>query len=56
MNIYIGIYGYDDRQFEWLEFSFFENKWVLKFGKILKMIYWDMVYLDDGKKFMDKKY
>ncbi|CAK6714706.1 putative Site-specific recombinase, phage integrase family domain protein [Vibrio harveyi] len=55
-NIHTGIYGYDDRQPEWLESSFPENKWVLKFGKTPKTIHWDTVYLDDGKKLTDKKH
>ncbi|MUK79020.1 integrase [Aliivibrio fischeri] len=55
-NIHTGIYGYDDRQPEWLESSFPENKWVLTFGKIPKTIDWDTVYLDDGKKLTDKKH
>ncbi|HHY0446264.1 TPA: integrase [Vibrio parahaemolyticus] len=55
-NIHTGIYGYDDRQPEWLESRFPENKWVLTFGKTLKTIHWDTVYLDDGKKLTDKKH
>ncbi|WP_332420725.1 integrase [Vibrio metschnikovii] len=55
-NIHTGIYGYDDRQPEWLESSFPENKWVLTFGKTPKMIHWDTVYLDDGKKLTDTKH
>lgn len=55
-NIHTGIYGYDDRQPEWLESSFPENKWVLRFGKAPKTIHWDTVYLDDGKKLTDKKH
>ncbi|MGR5341872.1 integrase [Vibrio astriarenae] len=55
-NIHTGIYGYDDRQPEWLESSFPENKWVLTFGKTPKTIHWDTVYLDDGKKLTDKKH
>ncbi len=55
-NIHTGIYGYDDRQPEWLESSFSENKWVLTFGKKPKTIHWDTVYLDDGKKLTDKKH
>ncbi|NUW74018.1 integrase [Vibrio mediterranei] len=55
-NFHTGIYGYDDRQPEWLESSFPENKWVLTFGKTPKTIHWDTVYLDDGKKLTDKKH
>ncbi|HDZ9473609.1 TPA: integrase [Vibrio cholerae] len=55
-NIHTGIYGYDDRQPEWLESSFPANKWVLTFGKTPKMIHWDTVYLDDGKKLTDTKH
>ena len=55
-NIHTGIYDYDDRQPEWLESSFPENKWVLTFGKTPKTIHWDTVYLDDGKKLTDKKH
>lgn len=55
-NIHTGIYGYDDRQPEWLESSFPENKWVLTFGKTPKTIHWDTVYLDDGEKLTDKKH
>ncbi|MGI2923833.1 integrase [Vibrio diabolicus] len=55
-NIHTGIYGYDDRQPEWLESSFSENKWVLTFGKHPKTIHWDTVCLDDGKKLTDKKH
>lgn len=55
-NIHTGIYGYDDRQPEWLESSFPANKWLLAFGKNLKTIHWDTVYLDDGKKLTDTKH
>lgn len=55
-NIHAGIYGYDDRQPEWLESSFPANKWVLTFSKTQKMIHWDKVYLDDGKKLTDTKH
>ncbi|MDE5179093.1 integrase [Vibrio fluvialis] len=55
-NIHTGIYGYDDRQPEWLESRFPENKWVLTFGKYPKTIHWDTVCLDDGKKLTDKKH
>lgn len=55
-NIHTGIYGYDDRQPEWLESSFSANKWVLTFGNTPKTIHWDTVYLDDGKKLTDKKH
>ncbi|MFA0403548.1 integrase [Vibrio sp. 10N.222.52.C12] len=55
-NIHTGIYGYDDRQPEWLESSFSANKWVLTFGKTPKTIHWDTVYLDDGKKLTDIKH
>ncbi|MDG2626119.1 integrase [Vibrio parahaemolyticus] len=55
-NIHTGIYGYDDRQPEWLESIFPANKWVLTFGKNPKTIHWDTVYLDDGKKLTDKKH
>jgi hypothetical protein len=55
-NIHTGIYGYNDRQPEWLESRFPENKWVLTFGKHPKTIHWDTVCLDDGKKLTDKKH
>ncbi|MEZ8192715.1 integrase [Vibrio sp. 1F279] len=55
-NIHTGIYGFDDRQPEWLESSFPETKWVLKFGKTPKTLHWDTVYLDDGKKLTDIKH
>ncbi|HCG6159850.1 TPA: integrase [Vibrio parahaemolyticus] len=55
-NIHTGIYGYDDRQPEWLKSSFPANKWVLRFGKKPKTIHWDTVYLDDGKKLTDTKH
>ncbi|MBF4335033.1 integrase [Vibrio anguillarum] len=55
-HIHTGIYGYDDRQPEWLKSSFLAPKWVLKFGEIQKTIHWDSVYLDDGKKLTDKKH
>jgi len=55
-NIHTGIYGYDDRQPDWLESSFPANKWVLTFGKKPKTIHWDTVYLDDGKKLTDTKH
>jgi hypothetical protein len=55
-NIHTGIYGYDDRQPDWLESRFPENKWVLTFGKIPRTIHWDTVYLDDGKKLTDTKH
>ncbi|OEF91364.1 integrase [Vibrio anguillarum] len=55
-NFHTGIYGYDDRQPDWLESSFSANKWVLTFGKTPKTIHWDTVYLDDGKKLTDKKH
>ena len=55
-NIHTGIYGYDDRQPEWLESSFPANKWVLTLGKTPKTIHWDTVYLDDGKKLTDTKH
>ncbi|ODW09477.1 integrase [Vibrio parahaemolyticus] len=55
-NIHTGIYGYDDRQPEWLESSFPENEWVLTLRKTPKTIHWDTVYLDDGKKLTDKKH
>ncbi|USD32582.1 MULTISPECIES: integrase [Vibrio] len=55
-NFHTGIYGYDDRQPEWLESSFPANKWVLTFGKTPKTIHWDTVYLDDGKKLTDIKH
>ncbi|MHA2734254.1 integrase [Vibrio campbellii] len=55
-NIHTGIYGYDDRQPEWLESSFPASKWVLTFRKIPKTIHWDTVYLDDGKKLTDTKH
>lgn len=55
-NIHTGIYGYDDRQPEWLESSFPENKWVLTLSKIPRTIHWDTVYLDDGKKLTDTKH
>ncbi|CAK2681105.1 Integrase [Vibrio crassostreae] len=55
-NFHTGIYGYNDRQPEWLESSFPETKWVLMFGKKPKTIHWDTVYLDDEKKLTDKKH
>ncbi|MFA0195441.1 integrase [Vibrio artabrorum] len=55
-NIHTGIYGYDDRQPEWLESSFSANKWVLTFGKTPKTMHWDTVYLDDGKKLTDTRH
>lgn len=55
-NIHTGIYGYNDRQPEWLESSFPANKWELTFGKQPKTIHWDTVYLDDGKKLTDTKH
>ncbi|UQN43503.1 hypothetical protein [Agarivorans sp. B2Z047] len=55
-NFHTGIYGYDDRQPEWLESSFPSNKWVLTLGKTPKTIHWDTVYLDDGKKLTDTKH
>ncbi|MDD1829638.1 integrase [Photobacterium sp. ZSDE20] len=55
-NFHTGIYGYDDKQPEWLESSFPANKWVLKFGKTQKTIHWDTIYLYDGKKLTDKKH
>lgn len=55
-NIHTGIYGYDNRQPEWLESSFPANKWVLTLSKTPKTIHWDTVYLDDGKKLTDTKH
>lgn len=55
-NIHTGIYGYDDRQPEWLESSFPAKKWVITFGKTPRTIHWDTVYLDDGKKLTDAKH
>ncbi|MEZ8303829.1 integrase [Vibrio splendidus] len=55
-SFHTGIYGYDDRQPEWLESSFPASKWVLTFGKTPKTIHWDTVYLDDGKKLTDIKH
>ncbi|EOW9298793.1 integrase [Vibrio cholerae] len=55
-HIHTGIYGYDDRQPEWLESSFNATKWILTFGKTPKTIHWDTVYLDDGKKLTDAKH
>ena len=52
-HIHTGIYGYDERQPEWLESSFSAPKWTLTFGKTPKTIHWDSVYLDDGKKLTD---
>ncbi|EOX1766969.1 integrase [Vibrio cholerae] len=52
-HIHTGIYGYDDRQPEWLESSFDADKWILKFSKTPKTIHWDSVYLDDGKRLTD---
>ncbi|EIA0836001.1 integrase [Vibrio parahaemolyticus] len=52
-HIHTGIYGYDERQPEWLESSFSAPKWALTFGKIPKTIHWDSVYLNDGKKLTD---
>nr|MBF4381769.1 integrase [Vibrio anguillarum] len=45
-HIHTGIYGYDDRQPEWLESRFDADKWILKFSKTPKTIHWDSVYLD----------
>ncbi|HDM8041120.1 TPA: integrase [Vibrio fluvialis] len=55
-NIHSGIYGYDDRQPEWLESSFTATKWVLTLRKNPKTVHWDTVYLDDGKKLTDTKH
>ncbi|MFW1321931.1 integrase [Vibrio parahaemolyticus] len=55
-HIHTGIYGYDERQPEWLESSFPATKWVLKLGKTTKIIHWDSVYLDDGRKLTDTKH
>ncbi|MFM2621784.1 integrase [Vibrio owensii] len=55
-HIHTGIYGYDDRQPEWLESKFTAPKWILTFGKTPKTIHWDSVYLDDGKKLTDTKH
>jgi hypothetical protein len=55
-DIHTGIYGYDDRQPEWLASNFPSNKWVLTFNKTPKTIHWDTVYLDDGKKLTDTKH
>lgn len=55
-HIHTGIYGYDERQPEWLESSFLATKWVLTFGKAPKTIHWDTVYLDDGEKLTDTKH
>nr|MBF4232347.1 integrase [Vibrio anguillarum] len=55
-HIHTGIYGYDDRQPEWLESSFDATKWLLTFGKTPKTIHWDCVHLDDGKKLTDTKH
>lgn len=55
-NNHTGIYGYDDRQPEWLESSFPATKWVLTLNKNPRTIYWDTVYLDDGRKLTDTKH
>jgi hypothetical protein len=55
-HIHTGIYGYDDRQPEWLESKFTAPKWILTFGKTQKTIHWDSVYLDDGKKLTGTKH
>ncbi|NOJ10390.1 integrase [Vibrio splendidus] len=55
-NIHTGIYGYDERQPEWLESSFYATEWVLSIGKTPKTIHWDSVYLEDGKKLTDTKH
>ncbi|MBF4359412.1 integrase, partial [Vibrio anguillarum] len=55
-HIHTGIYGYDDRQPEWLESRFDADKWILKFSKTPKTIHWDSVYLDDGKRLTDIKH
>nr|MBF4269654.1 integrase [Vibrio anguillarum] len=55
-HIHTGIYGYDERQPEWLESSFDATKWLLTFGKTPKTIHWDCVHLDDGKKLTDTKH
>ncbi|MBS9847927.1 integrase [Vibrio alginolyticus] len=56
VNIHTGIYSYDERHPEWLESNFDADKWVLTFGKTPKTIYWDSVYLDDGKMLTDTKH
>ncbi|WP_079324632.1 integrase [Vibrio sp. L85] len=55
-HIHTGIYGYDERQPEWLESNFSARKWTLTFGKKTKTIHWDSVYLDDGKNLTDTKH
>lgn len=55
-HIHTGIYGYDERQPEWLESTFPAFKWELKLGKASKTIHWDSVHLDDGKKLTDIKH
>ncbi|MCG9692603.1 integrase [Vibrio sp. Isolate22] len=55
-HIHTGIYGYDERQPEWLESSFTATKWLIKLNKTSKAIHWDSVYLDDGKNLTDTKH
>ncbi|HHF2920732.1 TPA: integrase [Vibrio diabolicus] len=55
-HFHTGIYGYDERQPEWLESEFTAPKWILTFGKMPKTIHWDSVYLDDGKRLTDTKH
>ncbi|MCG9647084.1 integrase [Vibrio brasiliensis] len=55
-HIHTGIYGYDDRQPQWLESKFSAPKWIITFGKKPKTIHWDSVYLDDGKRLTDTKH
>ncbi|WP_102385264.1 integrase [Vibrio cyclitrophicus] len=53
-NSYTGIYDYDEKKPEWLESSFEDAQWVVKFKSKPRTIYWDSVYLDDGKNLTDK--
>ncbi|MEZ8802142.1 integrase [Vibrio splendidus] len=53
-NSHTGIYDYDEKKPEWLESSFEDAQWVVKFKSKPRTIYWDSVYLDDGKNLTDK--
>ncbi|WP_375748383.1 integrase [Vibrio sp. HN007] len=53
-NIHTGIYDYNEKTPEWLESSFEDAQWVVKFKSKPRTIYWDSVYLDDGKNLTDK--
>ncbi len=53
-NIHTGIYDYEEKKPEWLASSFEDAQWVVKFKSKPRTIYWDSVYLDDGKSLTDK--